>query len=403
MNSTARKIVVAVSVLIMAYVATGYVRARASDDKAFHALTVYGEVLDHIQRDYVDDPNMHQVTSGALHGLLDSLDPQSAYLSPLEYTDYKEKSANHAKGSAGVALTKRFGYIGVIAVLPDSPAQKAGLRIGDLMESIAGFTTSQMALDQAQVLLTGEPGAVVKLAVIRRGKAEPQDMEITLAKLAPPKIVEDKIQGDIAYLHVHAFDPGTAKQIREKLTQFDHQGAHKLILDLRDCAFGDIQEGISTAQLFLPAGTITTLKGQTISPVVSSADSSKVAWSQPMTVLIGNGTDGAAEVLAGAIADNHRGDTIGNRTYGTASMQKLVQLDDGSALILTVATYYTPGGKEIPAEGVTPTVEVKATDDAVASNDQEQAPPSGAVSPDDPAVKKAIEVLQGTGAAKKAA
>jgi len=397
----AKKIVVAVSVLIMAYVATGYVRARASDDKALLAIGVYGEVLRHIQVDYVDDPNMHQVTSGALHGLLDSLDPQSAYLSPLEYTDYKEKSANHGKASAGIALTKRFGYIGVIAVLPDSPAQKAGLRIGDLMESIAGFTTSQMALDQAQVLLTGEPGAVVKLSVIRRGKAEPQDMEITLAKLAPPKIVEDKLQGDIGYLHVHSFDPGTSKQIREKLAQFEHQGAHKLILDLRDCAFGDIQEGISTAQLFIPSGTITTLKGQTISPVVSSSDGSKVVWSQPMTVLIGNGTDGAAEILAGAIADNHRGDTIGSRTYGTASMQKLVQLDDGSALILTVATYYTPGGKEIPADGVTPTVELKPTDDTLAGNDQDQAPASGAVSPDDPAVKKAIEILQG--AAQKAA
>lgn len=403
MNSLAKKFVVGMSLLIFAYVATGYVRARASDDKAFHALTVYSEVLEHIQRDYVDDPNMHQVTSGALHGLLDSLDPQSAYLSPLEYTDYKEKSANHAKGSAGVALTKRFGYIGVISVLPDSPAQKAGLHIGDLMESIAGFTTSQMALDQAQVLLTGEPGTVVKLAVIRRGKAEPQDVELTLAKLSPPKLVEDKLQGDIAYLHVHAFDPGTSKQIREKLSQFDHAGAHKLILDLRDCAFGDIQEGISTAQLFLPSGTITTLKGQTITPVVSTADSSKVAWSQPMTVLIGNGTDGAAEILAGAIADNHRGDTIGSRTYGTASMQKLVQLDDGSALILTVATYYTPGGKEIPADGVAPTVELKASDDAVASNDQDEAPANTTVSPDDPAVKKAIEILQGGAATRKAA
>jgi carboxyl-terminal processing protease len=403
MNSLAKKVVVALSVFIMAYVAFGYVRARESDDKAFHALNVYTEVLGHIQHDYVDDPNMHQVTSGALHGLLDSLDPQSAYLSPLEYADYKEKSANHSKASAGVALTKRFGYIGVISVLPDSPAQKAGLHIGDLMESIAGFTTSQMALDQAQVLLTGEPGAVVKLAVIRRGKTEPQDVEITLAKLAPPKIAEDKLQGDIAYLHVHAFDPGTAKQIREKLSQFDKQGAHKLILDLRDCAFGDIQEGVATAQLFLPSGTITTLKGQTVSPVVSTADSTKVVWSQPMTVLIGNGTDGAAEVLAGAIADNHRGDTIGSRTYGTASMQKLVQLDDGSALILTVATYYTPGGKEIPAEGVTPKIELKPSDDSVASNDQDQAPPNGTVSPDDPAVKRAIEDLQGAGAARKAA
>src|SRR3984885_5539711 len=125
MNSIARKIVVAVSVLIMAYVATGYVRARASDDKAFRALTVYSEVLEHIQRDYVDDPNMHQVTSGALHGLLDSLDPQSGYMSPLEYNDYKERKAKEAKGESGLLLTKRFGYIGVISVLPDSAAVKA--------------------------------------------------------------------------------------------------------------------------------------------------------------------------------------------------------------------------------------------------------------------------------------
>src|SRR5579862_5356702 len=157
MSSLARKIVIVLSAVVFLYVTAGYVMGRSSDDKAFRALTVYSEVLEHIQRDYVDDPNMHQVTAGALHGLLDSLDPQSAYLSPLEYTDYKEKSANHSKASAGIALTKRFGYIGVISVLPDSPAQKAGLRIGDLMESIAGFTTSQMALDQAQVLLTGEP------------------------------------------------------------------------------------------------------------------------------------------------------------------------------------------------------------------------------------------------------
>src|SRR5277367_6293665 len=113
MNSLAKKIVVGLSLLIFAYVATGYVRARASDDKAFHALTVYSEVLEHIQRDYVDDPNMHQVTSGALHGLLDSLDPQSAYLSPLEYADYKTRSTSSPKAQAGLVLTKRLGYISV--------------------------------------------------------------------------------------------------------------------------------------------------------------------------------------------------------------------------------------------------------------------------------------------------
>jgi carboxyl-terminal processing protease len=402
MSPLAKKIIVALSVLVFAYVTTGYVLGRSSDDKAFRALTVYSEVLAHIQRDYVDEPNMHQVTSGALHGLLDSLDPQSGYMSPLEYTDYKEKSANQSKAEAGVALTKRFGYISVISTLPDSPAERAGLHMGDIVEKIAGFTTGQMAIDQAQVLLTGDPGTVVKLSLIRRGKTEPQDVGITLAKLPAPKLVEDKVQGDIAYLRVPEFNAGITKQIREELVQFDRQGAHKLILDLRDCAAGDDQEGISTAQLFLASGTITTLKGQTIAPVVSTAEASKMVWKQPVTVLIALGTAGPAEIVASAIADNHRGATIGDRTYGTASMQKLVQLDDGSAIILTVANYYTPGGKEVPVDGVVPTVAVRpSAEDVAAANDQN--PPVPSSSPNDPVVKKAIELLQGAGSERKAA
>ena len=188
MSPLGKKIVVGISVLVVAYAATGYMLGRSNnDDKAYRALTVYSEVLEHIQRDYVDDPNMHAVTNGALHGLLDSLDPQSAYLSPLEYKDYKEKTADPAQGEAGLTLTRRFGYIGVIGVLPDSPGSKIGLRIGDILEKIAGFTTGQMAIDQAQLLLKGNPGTTVPLSVIRRGKAEPQEMTITLAKLAPPE------------------------------------------------------------------------------------------------------------------------------------------------------------------------------------------------------------------------
>lgn len=390
------------SAVVFVFVAVGYVRGRSADDKAFRALTVYSEVLEHIQRDYVDQPNMPQVTNGALHGLLDSLDPQSSYLSPLEYSDYKQKSESAAKAGAGLALTKRFGYISVIATLPDSPAEKAGLHIGDVLEKIAGFTTGQMAIEQAQLLLSGDPGTTVKLSVIRRGKTEPQEIEIALAKLSTPKLVEDRLEGDIAYIHVPAFDPGTTKQIRDDLVQLDHQGAHKLILDLRDCAFGDDQEGISTAQLLLSSGTITTLKGQTITPVVSSADPAKVVWSQPVTVLIGNGTAGAAEVVASAVADNHRGETVGERTYGTASYQKLIELEDGSALFLTLANYYTPGGKEIAIEGVAPTREVHSVPDDVAAL-MDVYPPAPSSSVTDPVVKKAVEILEAGPAAKKAA
>ncbi|MFZ1204446.1 MAG: S41 family peptidase [Candidatus Acidiferrales bacterium] len=403
MSTVTRNIVIVLSVAVFGFVAVGYVRGRSVDDKAYRALTVYSEVLEHIQRDYVDEPDIHQVTSGALHGLLDSLDPESSYLSPLEYKDYEEKSATPAKAEAGLAVTKRFGYISVIATLPDSPAAKANLQIGDIIEKIGDFTTGQMGIEQANLLLSGEPGTVVKLSVIRRGKTEPQEVPVTLEKLAPPKVVEDKLQqGDVAYIHLSDLDAGTTKQLREDLQQFQHQGAHKLILDLRDCAFGQDSEGISAAQLFLSSGTITSLKGQTVTPVVSSADPAKVVWTQPVAVLIGNGTAGPAEILASAIADNHRGETIGQRSYGVASEQKLIQLDDGSALILTVANYYTPGGKEIPVDGVTPTKEVMPAppDDIAALTDQNPAPPSS--SPNDPVVKKALEVLAG-GAAQKAA
>ena len=401
MSPVTKKIVIAVSVVVLVYVTAGYVLGRSSDDKAFRALTAYSEVLEHIQRDYVDDPNLHQVTAGALHGLLDSLDPQSGYMSPLEYADYKEKSSNEAKGAAGLTLTKRFGYIAVISALPDSPAAKAGLAMGDVIEKIAGFTTGQMAIDQAQVLLTGQPGATVKLSVIRRGKTEPTEVEVTLARIGPSKIVEDKIEGDIAYLRIPEFDAGMTKQIRDDLAGLDHQGARKLILDLRDCSSGDDKEGIATAQLFVSSGTITTLKGQTVSPVVSLADPSKVVWKQPVTVLIGNTTAGAAEIVASAIAGNHRGETVGDRSYGVASMQKLIQLDDGSAIIITVANYYTPEGKEIPVDGVVPTEVVHpAMDDASAAAAALPAPSS---SLSDPVVKKAVDILQSGGSQRKAA
>jgi carboxyl-terminal processing protease len=402
MSSLAKKIVAGLSVFVFAYVAAGFALSKSSDEKAYQAMAVYSEVLDHIQNDYVDQPNVHQVTSGALHGLLDSLDPQSSYMSPLEFKDYQEKTATLPKASAGVALSKNFGYISVITSLPDSPAAKANLRLGDVIEKIAGFTTSQMGVDQAQVLLSGDPGTAVKLSVIRRGKTEPEAVELTLEPLPAPKVTTATLPGGVAYLRVPTFSDGMTQQIRASLDQFKKQGAQKLILDLRNCALGVDAEGISTAQLFLASGTIATLKGQTVEPQTFSADPPKVAWSAPVAVLIGNGTAGPAEIVAAAIAGNHRGDTIGDRTYGTASEQKLIRLDDGSALILTVADYYTPANKEIPIEGVAPTDVVRpaTVDDIAQLNDIY--PPAPSSSPTDPVVKKALDVLQGAPAQKAA-
>lgn len=406
MSSFWKKAVIVLSILVFAYVAVGYVKGKTSD-KSYASLTVYSEVLQYVQDDYVDDPDVHKVTSGALHGLLDSLDPQSAYLSPLEYADYKKKIDDKTRAQVGAYLSKRFGYVVVVSVLPDSPAQKAGLLDGDLLESIAGISTTQMSIGQAQVLLTGDPGQTVQCEVIRRGKQEPFDVTMTYAKLQPPHLLQEKMQDGIAYLRVSGFDADTPKQIHDKLAQFERDGAKKLILDLRDSASGEETYGIETARLFLASGTIGTLQGQTVATQTFSADPSKVVWKEPMTVLISNGTAGPAEVLAAAIGDNHRGDTVGETTFGTASQQKLIPLDDGAALILTVANYFTPGGKSIPKEGVSPTVEVnpQTLSDVAQLNQDQLAPPAPGQLPsaDDPVVKKAIEILGKPSSGQKAA
>jgi carboxyl-terminal processing protease len=406
MSRLTKRIVVLLSMLVLGYVAAGYMLAKTTDDKTYRVLTVFSEVLGHIQHDYVEDPNMRQVTAGALHGLLDSLDPESSYMSPLEYADYKKNMEASLKGEAGLTLSRRFGYVAVVSVLPDSPAMKAGLRDGDILESLGGFTTDQMAIGQAQLLLRGEPGAVVKMSVVRRDKAQPKDLEVILAKLAPARLLEDRMQGDVAYLRVSSFDEGMSKQVHDQLVQMAQKGASKLVLDLRDCAAGSISEGVATAQLFLSSGSITTLKGQTVSAQTLSADPAKVAWKQPMTVLVSNGTAGAAEVLAAAIGDNHRGETVGLHTFGTASVQKVIALDDGAALILTVANYYTPGGKIILNEGVEPATVVQPAlnDTSELTTDENSVTKPGQIpGPDDPVLKKALEILQGPAAVRKAA
>jgi carboxyl-terminal processing protease len=396
MNRLSRAIVVTLSLLVFCYVSLGYVLGKTDDDKTYRSLTVYGEVLQHIQEDYVDQPDLSAVTAGSLHGLLESLDPYSAYLSPREYSDYKDKQKNPPRSEIGAAVAKRFGYIMVVSVLPDSPAERAGLRPGDILEAIAGFTTRDMSVPQAEALLDGAPGSMVKAAVVRRGLTEPQDMEISRATLTAPHILADKID-DVAYLRIPSLGAGSAAELRDKLTQFDKQGLHKLVLDLRDCATGQISEAVSSAQLFVPSGTISVMSGQTVSRKEFDAAPDKVVWRAPVEVLISDSTSGAAEVLAAALGDNHRADLVGERTFGTAAEQKLIPLEDGSAVILTVAYYYTPSGKAIIVDGVVPTVQVVLATPDIPDDDAAAAPvPPPVKEPalNDPVIKKALDLLK---------
>lgn len=404
MNRAARIGVLCVSVVIFCYAGLGHVLGRTPDDKAYKSLTVYSEVLQKIQQDYVDEPNLHLVTTGSLHGLLESLDAQSSYLTAREYAEYKQKQAANVTGDAGLTLSKRFGYIIVVSVLPDSPGEKAGIHSGDIFESVAGFTTRDMSVGQAMNFLRGQPGTGVKVGVIRRGKADPDEVDVVREKLGTAKIVSAKIDPDILVLRLPSLDPGRADEIRSRLLEAEKQGIHKVILDVRECGRGPVSEAIAVVKLFVPSGTLSTLRGQTVSSQVFSADPGKVVWKAPVSVLIDATTSGAAEVLASAMVANHRGDVVGERTFGLASEQKLISLDDGAALFLTVANYYNGDGKSILEEGVVPSEVVRASaeDDSDAADDdsgsaadaqKEQAPPRP-LTPEDPIFRKALELLK---------
>src|SRR6202045_4100491 len=207
MNRAARIGILVASAAIFCYAGIGHVLGRTNDDKAYKSLTVYGEVLQKIQSDYVDEPNTRLVTAGSLHGLLESLDAQSSYLTPREYTEYKQKAQSAGTGETGLNLSKRFGYVIVISVLPESPAEKAGIRSGDIFESVGGFTTRDMSVGQAMNLLNGPAGSGVKVGVIRRGKAQPEEVDLVRQKLSTAKMVVQKTDPEVLVLRLESLEP----------------------------------------------------------------------------------------------------------------------------------------------------------------------------------------------------
>src|SRR5271157_2978185 len=303
MNRFTRYAIIAVSVLIIAWVGFGKVLGRSANDNTYKSLVVYSEVLQKIQQDYVDEPNMHLVEAGSLHGLLESLDSESSYLTPREYTEYKQKTSSPGTGETGLNLSKRFGYIIVTSVLPDSPGEKAGLHSGDIFESVAGFTTREMSVGQAQNLLAGSVGTGVKVGVIRRGKTDPDEVELVRMKLVPAKLVVQRIDNDTMAFRFPSIEAGRTDELRARLQEASKQGVTKVILDLRECGRGSVPEAISIARLFVPSGNLTTLKGQTIPTQDFAAEPAKVVWKGPVSVLLDGTTTGAAEVLAASLAN----------------------------------------------------------------------------------------------------
>jgi carboxyl-terminal processing protease len=378
----------------------GFVNVRASsNDGAYRQLSVYSEVLSRVRSEYVEEPNIPAVTEGALHGLLESLDANSSYLTAAEYKHYKSIRAD-GKAEIGAAVSKRFGYAAVIAVIPGGPADKAGIENSDIFESIEGRSTREMSLAEIHSLLGGEPGSTLTVAVVRPRRAEPQKIVITRDAVTIPPVADKMLPENVGYVKVDAFPEGKSQEIANKIRNLQKQGAKKLVIDLRNAAAGDEAEGIATANLFLDHGTITYLQGQKFPRQAFNADPTKDITKLPVAVLVNRGTAGPAEIVASAILENARGDVIGDKTFGDGSVQKLIDMPDGAALILSVAKYYTPNGKAIQDAAVTPNFVVADSldDDAGLPDEDAQTPaPDDQKKPKpqtDDQLKKALEVLK---------
>ena len=423
--------ILVVSVAVALYAVVGgmlspWTRAQQPINDAGAQIRIFESVLQHIQNDYVDEPNLEKVRFGALRGLVGGLDPYSSYLTPQQVTEF-----NAAKTSNKVGIGAEFSqvslYLYVVSVTKGSNADKAGLKAGDVIEYIENKATRDISLYDARQLIMGDPGTAVNVRVLRAG-AKPQTLKITRGTYTVPK-AESRIEaGKTGVIKVYSLEDGEAADIRSQVQNLTKQGIQKIVLDLRGVATGSLEEAVNVANLFIKDGELAKVMGRDNKVNKTfAADPSKAVFDGKAAVLIDLGSAGAAEVVAAAFLDRKRGEVVGERSFGAGTEQQLFTLRGGDGLLLTTAKWASPAGTPFLGDdrasmGVKPSVEVKRPDtpepleveELIDRQDEENQNPQPAASPsptpkpeqpknaEDVQLKKAIEILQDKAQAAKA-
>jgi len=383
MTTRTRLGIILITAPVLAFaVVGGLVGKTMSGQETYPHLRVFDDVFTLTTGNYVEEVDPDRLMHGAMHGLADSLDAESAYLTPAQ-TKLLESGADAGPAEVGLDLTRQY-YLRVVAARDNSPAARAGLRPGDFIRMIGKEPTREMSVWEGMRLLRGAPGTTLTLVVIRGNAAEPHDLVLTREVLAAPALSGKLVAGNVGYVRIGEFTSDTPAALRRTIAQVQTAGAKALVLDLRGTARGPIETGIETARAFVAAGTLALQDTRGAGRQTMSAAVGDGPITMPLVVLTDFGTAGSAELLAAALTGNKRAETLGERTNGRAARQRLFMLPDGASMWMSYAWYLTPAGTPIHERGLQPELAVAQPD-----VDFGATPPPG-----DPTLDRAVEHLK---------
>jgi len=361
MSAHIRRVVLWVSAPVIAFaIVGGFIGRVAAREDTYPHLRVFYDVVNLIMERYVEKANPDKVMAGAMYGLADSLDPDSAFLTP-DLVKQMEANAPLPAGDLGIDLTRQY-WLRIIATRDGSPAAKAGLRTGDYVRLIGDTPTREMSVFEGMRRLRGAPGSKVSLTIIRGNTNDPHVVELTREAVPTADVTSRTAAPGVGYVRVAAFSTRTAAQAKAAIADLARGGAATLIVDVRRTSGGSNEAGLAVARLFVASGTLAKRESRNIEPQAIDAASGDGSITAPVTILVDNGTSGAAEIFASALLGNKRADLVGEHTIGRAGEQKLVKLPDGSGLWITTTKYLTPSGEPLHEKGLAPTVAVDAPD-----------------------------------------
>ncbi|MAD47129.1 MAG: peptidase S41 [Oceanospirillaceae bacterium] len=323
----------------------------------------FTEIFERIRSSYVEEVDDSTLLEYAIDGMLTSLDPHSAYLQPEDFSDLQENTSGKF-GGLGIEVGQQDGLILVVTPIDDTPAQKAGIKAGDLIVSLDGEAVMGMNLNDAVEKMRGEPGTDITLEIRRKNEKELLTFTLTRAEIKVASVRTDRLNGDIGYVRITQFQEKTGAELSEALQTWRDEGQlNGIILDLRNNPGGVLDAAVDVVDSFISQGRIVYTEGRTPSSELSySATNHTAAGDVPAVVLINGGSASASEIVAGALQDHKRAVIVGTQSFGKGSVQSVLPITQDRAIKLTTARYFTPNGRSIQAQGITPDIWVEQSE-----------------------------------------